>query len=80
MRLPSWFCNIALILLTRLSLLVDSRVESGTSDINAAIPIITSEQFNTYLISLIKLLIGEQMLNEWIKKGMRLAVSFSTQG
>ena len=35
----------------------------------ATIPVITSEQYNQYVRSLIKLLVGEKMLLKWLKKG-----------
>lgn len=34
-------------------------------------PVLTSSQYTRYMRSLIKLLVGETTLNEWIRKGYR---------
>ena len=36
----------------------------------ATVPVITSEQYNQYVRSLIKLLVGEKTLLQWLKKGI----------
>lgn len=41
----------------------DSMVTQSTT------PMITSVQYNKYVLSLIKLLVGERTLNDWIRKG-----------
>ena len=46
-----------------------SRQDGGSDDTTMTMPIITSEQFNQYLVSLIKLLVGEKTLMDWTKKG-----------
>ena len=43
-----------------------SQTESGT---HHAMPTISSEQYNTYVRSLVKLLVGESVTTAWIKKG-----------
>lgn len=42
----------------------DSMVTQSTT------PMITSVQYNKYVLSLIKLLVGERTLNDWIRKGI----------
>ena len=39
------------------------------SEASSEIPLITNEQYNQYLKSLIKLLVGEQTTLEWARKG-----------
>lgn len=41
----------------------DSMVTQSTT------PMITSVQYNKYVLSLIKLLVGERTLNDWVRKG-----------
>ena len=42
--------------------------EASSSE-QSDIPIITSDQYNRYIQSLIKLLVGPEVLNSWLAKG-----------
>lgn len=48
-----------------------SQPDGDSEDTTVTMPIISSEQFNRYVVSLIKLLVGEKTLMEWTKKGER---------
>ena len=50
-------------------------VEDDSSSSLGTVPVITSEQYNQYVRSLIKLLVGEKTLLDWLKKGERGGVS-----
>lgn len=44
--------------------------EDGESEVTqSTTPMITSLQYNKYVLSLIKLLVGERTLNDWVRKG-----------
>ena len=43
----------------------------------ASMPVITSEQYNQYVRSLIKLMVGETTTFEWVKRGQSMSISFS---
>ena len=44
--------------------------EEGSEDLeNSGVPAINSQQFTAYMLSLVKLLVGEDTLQEWTKKG-----------
>ena len=43
--------------------------EDGSQGSGGSLPDITSEQYHLYIKSLIKLLVGETTLLEWLKKG-----------
>lgn len=43
-----------------------------SDDETASLPVMSAEQFNQYMRSLIKLLVGENTLLNWIKRGMTL--------
>jgi len=34
-------------------------------------PLLNTSQYNKYVVSLIKLLVGETTLNDWLRKGMK---------
>jgi hypothetical protein len=42
--------------------------DDNQTDVTAS-PVLTSTQYNKYVMSLIKLLVGETILNDWMRKG-----------
>lgn len=50
--------------------------EPVTSPPSGMMPIITADEYNQYVRSLIKLLVGENLTFEWIKRGERFSAVF----
>ena len=48
----------------------NGRYEERSDMSDISIPAVSTPQYNLYMKSLIKLLVGDEMLSRWLKKGM----------